>query len=310
MTLGGYTTEAIRRKIHSNGRSALSSDTVREAESALYLLSCGYWDDTVKMHSVDNLKLLSSDLGGHRGPIQCLAMGTDGAVMVTGGQDATCRVWVVDHLDMALALHDGYTQTSLGIPDDSGSLLKLCHVLWGHAQPISCLAVSCELDAVVSGDLGGVICVHTIRRGELVRSIIPKAGYPCCPIRKLVLDNYGTFVVHLADQSLHTHTVNDVPLRSCNADDDLNDMKICSSGEILVTGGVKGLLVIRWMKDLSIRSTLDLAKHGPICSITFTPDDLNPNPQYMFAGSQDGLITVVSEDLNVKGQSGLIGFRG
>ena len=41
-------------------------------------------------------------------------VGEDGAMMVTGGHDATCRIWVIDHDSLASALMDGYVQSSLG----------------------------------------------------------------------------------------------------------------------------------------------------------------------------------------------------
>jgi hypothetical protein len=197
-TLGGATMEVIRRKVHTSARLTSSNELTKEAEASAYLLSCGYWDDTVK--------LMCSDCGGHQGPIQCLTMDTDGALMVTGGHDATCHVWVVDHSDMELALCDGYTQTALGVPNDSGNLLKLCHILWGHAHPISCLDMLSELDVVVSGDLGGLVCVHTIRRGEFVRLIMPKSKIAGCAVRKIALESNGTFAVQMADQSLHVYT--------------------------------------------------------------------------------------------------------
>ena len=300
VTLGGATTESIRRRINTSARLAATIDATKEAEATAYLLSCGYWDDTVKIHSIDGMKLLCSDIGGHRGPIRCLSMSTDGALMVTGGEDATCRVWVVDHFDMASALCDGYTQTALGVSNGSGNLLKLCHILWGHAHPISCLDMSSELDVVVSGDFGGLVCVHTIRRGEYIRSIIPNSKFPGCAVKKIALEGNGAFAVHMADQSLHVYTVNDIHLCSSNAEEDLHDIRICSGGEFLVCGGDKGQVVIRMMKDLSIQSVLDISQHGPIRCISLTPDDLNPIPQYMFIGSDDGFITVVSEDQNAK----------
>ena len=309
VTVGGATMENIRRKALTSVRLASSNDTMKEAEGTAYLLSCGYWDDAVKVHSLDGLKLLCSDFGGHRGPIRCLAMGSDRSFMVTGGQDATCRVWVVDHADMALALSDGYTQTALGVPNDSGNLMKLCHILWGHTHPISCLDMSSELDVVLSGDLGGLICVHTIRRGEFIRSIVPKSNTTGTAVRKVALDCHGTFTVCTADQNLHVYTVNGAHLCSSNADDVLHDMKICSSGETLVTGGDKGQLAIRSMHDLRILATLDISKHGPIRCISLTPDDLNPIPQYLFIGSHDGTITIVSEDPNSPSDDDVIVFR-
>ena len=296
VTVGGATMEAIRRKANTTARLTTSTDPMKEAETTAYMLSCGYWDDTVKVHSLDGLKLVSSDFGGHQGPIRCLAMGADGSLMVTGGQDATCRVWVVDHPDMALALSDGYTQTALGASNDGDNLLKLCHILWGHAHAISCLDMSSELDVVVSGDLGGLICVHTVRRGEFIRSIIPKSKVPGSAVSKVALDAHGTFVVYMADQTMHVYTINDAHLCSAHAEEVLHDIQICCNGEMLVTGGDLGQLVIRTVKDLRIRSTLDISKHGPIRCISLTPDDLNPIPQYLFIGSHDGTITVVSED--------------
>jgi WD40 repeat protein len=299
VTVGGATKEGIRRKAQTlrlTTSLGTSSDGTRDAEANACILSCGYWDHTVKVHSLDGLKLLGSDVGGHQGPIRCLTLGADGALMVTGGQDATCRVWVVDHPDMALALSDGYVQTSLGASYDGESLLTLCHVLWGHLRPISCLGLSADLDVVVSGDLGGQVCVHTIRRGEFIRSITVKANVPGTAAKKIALDSHGSFVVYMEDQGLHVYTINNFHLCSAHADDVLHDMKITSHGEMLVTGGDKGIVVIRTVRDLRVRSTLDISKHGPIRCISLTPDDLNPIPQYLFIGSHDGMITIVSDD--------------
>ena len=41
-----------------------------------------------------------------------------------------------------------------------------------------------------------------------------------------------------------------------------------------------------------------MSSHGPIQSVTFTPDDLNPVNQFLFIGSEDGSITVIDKDPN------------
>jgi WD40 repeat protein len=292
VTVGGSAKEIIRRKAHTTTRLKTSADPLKEAEANAYILSCGYWDDTVKVHALESSKLICGDTGGHQGPIRCLARGSDGSLMVTGGQDATCRVWVVDHSDMALALSDGYVQTALGASNNGGNLLSVCHILWGHSHPISCVDISSDLDIVVSGDLGGLVCIHTARRGEFVRSI----QIPGSAVRKISLDSQGIFAVYMEDQGLHVYTVNAAHMCSSHAGDVLHDMKICSNGEMLVTGGDRGQAVIRTVRDLQIRSTLDISKHGPIQCISLTPDDLNPIQQFLFIGSHDGMITVVSED--------------
>ena len=218
--------------------------------------------------------------------------------MVTGGQDATCRVWVVDHPDMAVSLSDGYVQTALGKGIDENQILACCHVLWGHITPVTCLAISSDLDVVVSGSLEGSICVHSLRLGKFVRSIKAPTLEGDDPIatRKLVLDNSGTLVAHMEDGWLYALTINGAHLCSVDAGEMLHDMKLTSNGEILVTGGDLGQIVIRTVHDLKLRSILDISRHGPIRCVALTPEDLNPIPQYLFVGSDDGMITIVDED--------------
>jgi WD40 repeat protein len=297
LTLGGEAKEVLRRKtqIQSSRLASSARDVLSTAEQKSLLVSCGYWDDTVKVHAVDGLKLQCSSNGGHRGPIRCLALGDDGALMVTGGQDATCRVWVVDHPDMAAALSDGYVKTALGENTDGEQILACCHVLWGHVAPVTCLAISSDLDVVVSGSLNGELCVHSIRRGKFVRSMKPPMEEPVAA-RKLVLDSSGTLVAHMEDCWLHAMTVNGAHLCSVDAGEKLHDMKLTSNGEMLITGGDRCQVAIRAVRDLEVRSILDLSRHGPIRCVTLTPVDLNPIPQYLFVGSDDGMITVVDED--------------
>jgi hypothetical protein len=73
-------------------------------------------------------------------------------------------------------------------------------------------------------------------------------------------------------------------------------MKICSNGEMLVTGGDRCQVLIRSTVDLSVCAMLDLTRHGPIRCLSLTPEDLNPVPQFLFIGSEDGMITVVDQD--------------
>lgn len=292
ITLGGQTKENLRRKeALAPSRLAPSSDTISAAEASSMLVSCGYWDDTVKVHSGDASRLLCSVTGGHRGPIRCLAIGGDGGLMVTGGEDGTCRVWVIDHPDMAVALSDGYVQTALGASNDREQLLSCCHVLWGHQTAVTCVALSSDLDVAVSGSLGGTVCVHTVRRGHFIRSLQLNVA-----VRRIVLDTHGIFVAHTEDGRLHTYTINGAFLCSVDAKELLHDMKITSLGQILVTGGDKGHVVVRAVHDLGVLSMLDLSRHGPIRCITLTPEELNPVPQFLFIGSDDGLVTIVDRD--------------
>ena len=298
LTLGGRAKEELRRNaVLPSGRLISGTElTLAAAEASSMLVSCGYWDDTVKIHGIESLDLMATENGGHRGPIRCLSVASDG-LMVTGGQDSTCRVWVVNHSDMAVALSDGYVQTALGASNDGEQLLSCCHVLWGHDTPVTCVDINSDLDVIVSGSEDGLVCVHTIRRGEFIRSFRPpKQGDVKASVVKLALDATGNMAIHMSDGGLYSYTVNGVELASIDAGEVIHDMNICSNGEFLVTGGDRCKVYIRTFADLTVRAMLDLSRHGPIRCIAITPDDMNPVNQFLFIGSDDGSVTLVDRD--------------
>ena len=276
------------------------------------LLSCGYLDDCVKVHSLDSLQLRSIQNGGHRGRINCLQVGEDGAVMVTGGQDATCRIWMVDHDALAAAITDGFVQTSLGMDAAErlqDSLLKCCHVLLGHITPITCLAISSKLDVIVSGSQDGSICIHNIRSGRFIRSLhvdasTKKVKESCSrngiPVRKLAIHMDGSFVAHLCDGSLHVITINGQWLCSTHVGESLHTMIICSHSETLITGGEQGCARIWKLHDLSLQCTVDVEKYGAITSLALTPPEASPATQFLCVGSSNGLLSIVFRNLEGK----------
>jgi Beige/BEACH domain/WD domain, G-beta repeat len=299
-TIGGRAREEQRRNavLPSNRLISGTETSLSTVEASAKLVSCGYWDNTIKIHGAESWRLMGSKTGGHCGPVRCLRVEQDG-LMITGGADATCRVWVVDHADMAVALSDGYVQTALGASNDGEKLLSCCHVLWGHETPITCVDLNSDLDIAVSGSESGLICVHTVRRGDFVRSIRPPAlntGSTSVAASIVALDSTGNFAVHMEDGGVHTFTINGVRLCGKDAGETLHDMKICSFGEMLVTGGDKCQVSIRKVVDLRICATLDLTRHGPIRCIALTPDHLNPIGQFLFVGSEDGSITIIDKD--------------
>lgn len=293
MTVGGYEKEQTRRKLLMPSRLASAKDALY-TDAAPLIVSCGYWDNTVKVCSTDSWKLESSETGGHWGPIRCLAIGSDGGLLVTGGEDCTCRVWVIDHPDMAIAITDSYIQASLGKRTRSDQILSCCHVLWGHDSPVCCVALSCNLDVAVSGSGRGKICVHALSSGKLIRFFSPSQSSKNIAIDKICVEIHGRMVIHTADRMLYTYTINGVCLCSIDARERINDLQI--TGEVLVTGGENCHVYIRHLTTLKVLSGLDLSRHGPIRTVSLTPDDLNPIPQHLFIGSDDGMISIVEHD--------------
>lgn len=250
-------------------------------ESAL-LLCCDYFDNAITMHSTEALNIQYKCAWLHRGPITCIAVGENGLV-VTGGSDATCRVWILDHPAMAMALLDSNTINSIGSIVESDQLQRLAcvHVLWGHQSPISSVRLSNVLDVVVSGGADGTICVHRALSGEFIRfidiwsferddaspTVALKRG-----IRRVAISKWGILVIHTEDGMLHKCTVNGAILLSIETRDLLNALEISLEGETVVSGGQSGLFLARKMTDFSVVYNVDLSLNGPIEHISLSPN--------------------------------------
>lgn len=80
--------------------------------------------------------------------------------LVTGSLDATVRVWKVK--------------------SRGGGVEPTClHVLTGHDDAVSSVAVQDELDTVVSASKDGTLIVYTLRTGEYIRSLCPDIAKRC-----------------------------------------------------------------------------------------------------------------------------------
>ena len=291
VTHGGKEIASKKQKSLASSRLASAKDALY-AESSPMIVSCGYFDNELKVHSVDDGSQAESR-GGHTGAITCLSIGSvDEGFLVTGGDDCTCRVWSVGHPDLAVALADGYTQTAMDQKNTGNLILASLHTLFGHESAVCCVVLSTELDVVASGSVDGTVCIHKLRTGAFVRAFRPSK--PGVSIRQIALERHGRMVIHTSDSRLYTFTVNGTKLCSANAGERVHDMKI--SGEVLITGGEKCHVYIRNLTTLKVLSGLDLSRHGPIRCLALTPESLNPLPQHLFIGSDDGMISIVEHD--------------
>jgi WD40 repeat protein len=127
----------------------------------------------LKVHSLDSVREISSLNGGHIGQISCLTQGNNHQLIVTGGVDCTCRVWVLENSAMALSLSDGTRGPSVlsGCEDEYDDSLVSIHILWGHSSPITAVYYSDHHDLIVSGSQNGMLCMHSARKGRFIRSI-------------------------------------------------------------------------------------------------------------------------------------------
>lgn len=84
----------------------------------------------------------------------CLSLGEDGKTLITGSKDTTLLVW---------ELHSKGGTWRV----DENPL----HILYGHNDEVTCVAINVELDISVSGSKDGTCIIHNLRDGNYVRSI-------------------------------------------------------------------------------------------------------------------------------------------
>jgi len=243
---------------------------------------------------------LQSNINGvHRGRINCLEVDDEGAIMVTGGDDATGHIWIVDHDALASAITDGFVKSSLGRDRSEETKCYHAHTLLGHVTPVTCVAMCSKLDVVLTGSLDGKICIHNIRSGKFNRALyvdaVTEEVQELCagngiPVKKLAIHSDGFFLAHLYDGSLHVISVNGQQLCSTNIGESLNTMIICPKSETVITGGDKGCVRIWALEDLTLKLTVDVNKNGPITSLAFTPGA----QQFLCIGSSNGMLSIVS----------------
>jgi trimeric autotransporter adhesin len=309
------------------------------------IVTCGYWDHSLKVHTVDTLKETISVAGGHRGVISCIVSGShpDDPIFISGGMDGCLKVWILEKLSLAqaltpepfyadvttldnnnnihtvsssasassslvssssssssssstVALHatnafaaaagtillsgsSSSSSSSSSSGNSSGSasgsvtglnssgtnnekvvngilmstnpivtsttvssstsiasasssssssstmtgnlssasLLACIHSMPGHASAITAISYCTDLDLVWSGDAEGVLCIHTVRQGEFVRSLKHMMGGS---IDAVLATNPGYLIAHSATSlKLTSCWVNGQVLATITVDD-------------------------------------------------------------------------------------------
>ena len=121
----------------------------------------------------------------HTDIITCLALDSTGYILVTGSRDTTCVIWNLSNTN----------------EQESNALLSPVLTLYGHTNEITSIAVSIELDLVVSGSLDGTCNIHTVEHGIYVRTIRPSID----PIRNLQLSNQRHILIHTENVETHLY---------------------------------------------------------------------------------------------------------
>eukprot|EP00002_Diphylleia_rotans_P030306 TRINITY_DN6216_c0_g1_i2.p1 TRINITY_DN6216_c0_g1~~TRINITY_DN6216_c0_g1_i2.p1 ORF type:complete len:2958 (-),score=456.23 TRINITY_DN6216_c0_g1_i2:383-9256(-) len=191
-----------------------------------YLLTAGHWDYSFKIHDPETGDIRAS-VSSHRGRVTCIAAGE--GYIATGSQDCTIHVWQMD-----LPVYD---YSSLTIPE------RPTHILYGHDDEITGIAINTALDLIVSTSKDGSIIVHRLYHGDYIRSIFhPKRQ---CFSSLLVTSEGYIVSFSMDDLTIRTYSMNGSLLADCEVMIRVRAMCVSPDGNYLIVGADNGILSIR-----------------------------------------------------------------
>ncbi|XP_039972845.1 neurobeachin-like protein 2 isoform X4 [Xiphias gladius] len=242
------------------------------------LFSGGHWDCSLRVTQLGKGKLVGR-ICRHIDIVTCLALDLCGIYLISGSRDTSCIVWQV-------LQQGGFS---------SGLSPRPVQVLCGHDQEVTCVAISTELDMAVSGSKDGTVIVHTVRRGQFLRTLRPP-GNSCVPteISELQVGMEGHIVVQTSLEersnrkgkySLHVYSVNGCLLSSFTMEEQVTALHLVS--EYVILGTIQGSLHIRDLYSLDAPVT-PLALKVPVRSVSVTKEC-----SHILVGLEDGKLIVV-----------------
>nr|XP_057940403.1 neurobeachin-like protein 2 isoform X3 [Doryrhamphus excisus] len=254
----------------------LSAQVLVVSNDGRLLFSGGHWDSSLRVTQLGKGKLVGR-ICRHIDVVTCLALDLCGIYLISGSRDTSCIVWQV-------LQQGGFSSTLSPRP---------VQVLCGHDEEVTCVAISTELDMAVSGSKDGTVIVHTVRRGQFLRTLRPP-GEPS-PISKLQVGMEGHIVVQTSQEkrsnhgkgkySVHVYSVNGCLLSSFGTEERVSALHLVS--EYIILGTVQGRLHIRHLCSLDA-AIPPLALKVPVRSVSVTKEN-----SHILVGLEDGKLIVV-----------------
>ncbi|XP_077383055.1 neurobeachin-like protein 2 isoform X1 [Festucalex cinctus] len=271
----------------------ISAQVLVVSNDGRLLFSGGHWDCSLRVTQLGKGKLVGR-ICRHIDVVTCLALDLCGIYLISGSRDTSCIVWQV-------LQQGGFSSTLSPRP---------VQVLCGHDREVTCVAISTELDMAVSGSKDGTVIVHTVRRGQYLRTLRPP-GEPC-NISKLQVGMEGHVVVQTSRgepsnttknllDSIHVYSVNGCLLSSFNMEEQVCALHLVSA--YIILGTMQGRLHIRHLCSLDA-AVPPLALKVPLRSVFVTKES-----SHILVGLEDGKLIVVGAGKPEEVRSGHITRR-
>lgn len=241
-----------------------------------------------------------TNLPGHRGSINTLAISPGGQTLVSGGSDNTLKIWDLqtNRLQQTLEGHTSFVNAVTVSPDGqaivSGSADKTIRIwntqtgaieqtLRGHTSFVNTVIVSHTGQTVVSGGADGEIKIWNFQTGELLTTIAEHSS----AINALALSRDGRWVISgdangavrswdistgKAEQTFEGHT------------SPVNSLLVSLDGQRLISGAADGMIQV-WEMGTA-EELLSLKEHSGAVNML----QLNDDGHTLLSGSADKTI--------------------
>lgn len=152
-----------------------------------YLISCGHWDSSIQVSSLDPKWELKQSLDVHLAITTCLKLLPDHDVLVTGSVDGTVLVWNIRRRTLLKS-------NLLSIVEEPQAVLR------GHHYGVTCLDVDHNMDVVVSGARDGRIIFHSLSKSAFVRCVWVQTilAIESCSERDINSEKFSITSIHVA----------------------------------------------------------------------------------------------------------------
>ncbi|XP_069552207.1 neurobeachin-like protein 2 isoform X1 [Brachyistius frenatus] len=272
----------------------ISAQVLVVSNDGRLLFSGGHWDCSLRVTQLGKGKLVGR-ICRHIDVVTCLALDLCGIYLISGSRDTSCIVWQV-------LQQGGFS---------SGLSPRPVQVLCGHDQEVTCVAISTELDIAVSGSKDGTVIVHTVRRGQFLRTLRPP-GDSCIPaqISELQVGMEGHVVVQTSveerpnrkgNYAIHVYSANGRVLSSFTMEEQVTVLHLVS--EYIILGTMQGSLHIQDLCSLDVLVT-PLALRVPVRSVSVTKEC-----SHILVGLEDGKLIVVGAGKPEEVRSGQLSRR-
>ena len=250
--------------INASINASRKSSTVIVDMSSTRIASCGYWDNSIRVHALDSLKEVASTTSGHNGAINCIQIDKLGShTIFTGGVDATCRIWVLEHASIVSSFND----QKKDMLHSSNSVLICVHVLCGHHSPIVCLCYSPDADLMLSGSEDGSICLHTVKKGDFAHMVSDPIG---TQIDLLFIAPQNFLISHAwSTLGLTLYSLNAHKLVECASTSKIECFATNPLSDILICGLANGNLLFYILSQLKPIKTFDIPDCYCVKSLCF-----------------------------------------